>query len=245
MLRGLRKDSQWWLPSVAAFLAEEGAGGAGENKDDGKGSGNADGGGQQSGTGDDANKPFATFPTAEAFMARVKQEANSSLKTLAAELGYEDVSAMKEALKAKKEADDAAKTESDKNKEKAEQAEKQIQLLREQSKARLVNSELKVFAVQAGFTDPDDAVAFADRKMIEVSEDNDKVTGVKEAIDELIKAKPYLVGKPKPGSTGGGSVNPGGDGGGLSEEEIGKRKAEEVTKARTEASKQGEDPWSS
>jgi hypothetical protein len=49
--------------------------------------------------------------------------------------------------------------------------------------------------------DPDAAYVLMDKTGIEV-EDDDRVTGVKEALEDLVKSKPYLVGKANAKKTG-------------------------------------------
>jgi hypothetical protein len=69
-------------------------------------------------------------------------------------------------------------------------------------------------AARAGVTDPDDAWRLADLKAVGLDDDGN-VTGVEEAIAELVKAKPYLVqakAAPKPGATN--PAGPGGETGG-------------------------------
>lgn len=53
-------------------------------------------------------------------------------------------------------------------------------------------------ASKQGFADPDDAYTLADKSGVEIGKDG-KITGVKEALEALAKAKPYLLktnGKP-------------------------------------------------
>lgn len=208
-----------------------GAGGAG-------GDGAGDGGGQGGGAGKD-NEPFATFPDEASFMARMKREGKAQMEALAKELGFESADAMKAAAKAKKDADEAAKTELEKEKARAEKAEQEKKDALSAANTRLVNAEIKVFAVQAGFVDPADAVALVDRSGIQVDEQGN-VTGAKEAVEKLAKAKPHLVGTGKaggtPGSAGNGSRQDGGGSGRAGD--FGKKLAEkrvEEAKKRNES----------
>lgn len=172
-------------------------------------------------------------------MARIKREGKAQLEALAKELGFESADAMKAAAKAKKEADEAAKSELEKEKAARERAEAEKKTALDAANTRLINAEIKVFAVQAGFVDPADAVALVDRSGIQVDEQGN-VTGAKEAVEKLAKAKPHLVGTGKaggtPGSAGNGGRQDGGGGGQAGE--FGKRLAEkraEEAKKRSES----------
>ncbi len=59
---------------------------------------------------------------------------------------------------------------------------------------RLIAAEVKTASVELKIVDPDAALALMDKSKIKV-DDKGNVTGVKEALDALTKAKPYLVGK--------------------------------------------------
>jgi len=59
---------------------------------------------------------------------------------------------------------------------------------------RLIAAEVKTASVELKIVDPDAALALMDKSKIKV-DDKGNVIGVKEALDALTKAKPYLVGK--------------------------------------------------
>lgn len=59
---------------------------------------------------------------------------------------------------------------------------------------RLIAAEVKTASIELKIVDPDAALALMDKSKIKV-DDKGNVTGVKEALDALTKAKPYLVGK--------------------------------------------------
>lgn len=141
-------------------------------------------------------------------MRRVSQMSRQELDKAAKELGFENADALKAAAKAKKEADEQSKSDLEKEKTRADNAEKEKNDALTTANTRLLNAEIKVFAVQAGFVDPADAVALVDRASIQV-DDNGNVTGAKEAIDALAKAKPHLVGTGKPGGSPGSTGNGG------------------------------------
>ncbi|MEW6661959.1 MAG: phage scaffolding protein [Bacillota bacterium] len=109
------------------------------------------------------------------------------------------------------------------------------------AKKMLIKAEVKMQAVELKIIDPDAAMALADLSKVQVAEDG-KVTGVKEALEALIKDKPYLVGK---GSGGVGSPgSPGGGQGSMTPEEEGRKIAEERAKAKkAQLEGKGIDPW--
>jgi len=207
-----------------------GGAGAGAGTGGAAGGGAGDGGGQGGGTGK-ATEPFATFPDEATFMARMKREGKAQLEAMAKGLGFESADAMTAAAKAKADADLAAKSDLEKEKSRADKAEAEKKTALDAANTRLVNAEIKVFAVQAGFVDPADAVALVNRASIQVDEQGN-VTGAKEAIDALAKAKPHLVGTGKaggtPGSAGNGGRQDGGGGDGTEfAANIAKKRAEQ------------------
>lgn len=215
-----------------------GTGGGGAGAGAGAGAGGSDGGGGAAGAGAGAgknNEPFATFPDEASFMRRISQASRQELEKMAKDLGFESADAMKAAAKAKKEADEAAKTELEKEKARAEKAEQEKKDALAAANTRLVNAEIKVFAVQVGFVDPADAVALVDRTGIQVDEKGN-VSGAKEAVDSLAKAKPHLVGKGKPdgspGAAGNGSRQDGSGGNQAGEfgKQLAVKRAEEAKK---------------
>jgi len=214
-------------------------GGGGTAGGDGKGGDGGDGkGGDGKDGGKGGNEPFISFPDESSFMRRVNQASRQALEKMAKELGFENADALKAAAKAKKEADEAAKTELEKEKARAEKAENEKKAALEAANTRLINAEIKVFAVQAGFVDPADAVALVDKSGIQVDEQGN-VTGAKDAVEALAKAKPHLVSKGKPGGSPGSAGNAGRQdgGGGNQAGDFGKKLAE---KRAEEAKKRNE-----
>ena len=65
---------------------------------------------------------------------------------------------------------------------------------------RLISAEIRNAGSQLGLIDPDAAFALMDRSSVRV-EDDGSVTGVRESLQELLRAKPYLAGGAS-GSTG-------------------------------------------
>lgn len=212
------------------------ADGGGSGDDGNPEADNADGSGKKpDGSSDPKNKdPFAIFPDQASFDARIKREGRAQIEALAKEMGFDDAAAMQAAAKAQREAGEKAKTELEKEREARERAEEEKALAIEKANNRLIDAEIKVLAAAAGFADITDAVALVDRTEISVDEEG-KVTGVKEAVEALAKAKPHLLGK-SPGTGGiGGSSNPGDDKGGGDDDgtfgaALGKRQAEQLGK---------------
>lgn len=81
--------------------------------------------------------------------------------------------------------------------EKQEEVNKVLQMAND----RLIAAEVKTASIELKIVDPDAALALMDKSKIKV-DDKGNVTGVKEALDALTKAKPYLVGKAAGGAWG-------------------------------------------
>lgn len=75
------------------------------------------------------------------------------------------------------------------------------------AKALLVKAEVKVLAKDLDIVDADAAMALADLSKVQVTDDG-KVTGVKEALEALLTAKPWLK-KQSSGPIGSGTNPPG------------------------------------
>lgn len=88
----------------------------------------------------------------------------------------------------------AAMTESERLKAEKEESEKKAAAAVERANQRLIRSEVIAQATELKIVDPDAAYVLMDKTGIEV-EDDDSVTGVKAALESLVKSKPYLVGK--------------------------------------------------
>ena len=187
------------------FFDAAGGGAGGGAGAGGEGAGGAVGAGG-AGAGGGAAQPFATFQDEASFMARVKREGKAQLEATAKELGFESVEAMQTAAKAKKDADDKSKTDLEKEKAAREKAEADSKTALDKANQRLINAEIKIAAQTAGFVDPADAVALIDRTSLAI-DDAGVVTGAKEAVEALAKAKPHLVGNGKPAGSPGGAGN--------------------------------------
>lgn len=110
---------------------------------------------------------------------------------------------------AEAERENASKTELEKAQARATELEGQLKAREQQAQERAIKSEIRIKAVSMGFNDPDDAYRSDVLAAVEVGEDGE-VKGVKEALEQLAKDKPYLLGrqKPIPPSADGGAGNP-------------------------------------
>jgi len=159
---------------------------------------NANGSGQQPGGGS-GQAPFITFPDERSFMGRVGREAKKQLEVRAKELGFDNVQAMEETIKAAKAAAEAQKTELQKAQERAQAAEAKGAQMQEAVNQRLIRAEVTVKGAALGIVDSEAAALLMDRSAVRVDE-HGNVEGIEEALKALVAAKPYLVGgKPAPG----------------------------------------------
>lgn len=89
-------------------------------------------------------------------------------------------------------------TEVQKAAKRAEEAEASLKQTKDRYRTNAIRNEIKLYAQNAGFVDTQDAIALVDMSGVDFDEANDKVTGAKEAIDALAKAKPHLLKADKP-----------------------------------------------
>jgi seryl-tRNA synthetase len=94
---------------------------------------------------------------------------------------------------------EAAMSETEKAAAKAKELEAQLNATVAELTETKILTAIEREAVRLGFTDPSDAAVMIDRKLISI--DGKSVTGVKEALETLSKAKPYLL-KQTGGSVG-------------------------------------------
>lgn len=105
-------------------------------------------------------------------------------------------------------------TEVQKAAKRAEDAENSLKQVKDRYRTNAIRNEIKLYAQNAGFVDTNDAIALVDMSGVDFDEASDKVSGAKEAIDALAKAKPHLLKAPdKPqapniNSVGGGTKPP-------------------------------------
>jgi hypothetical protein len=113
----------------------------------------------------------------------------------------------KEAKRLQKLVDDAAAAEKaradqemsavERAEKKAQEAEDARKLLESKYRTTAINNAIRLQATTANFIDVEDAIQLVDRSTIDINE-QEQVTGAKEAIAALAKAKPHLVGQPRP-----------------------------------------------
>lgn len=80
-------------------------------------------------------------------------------------------------------------------------AQRQIDAANERANSVMIAAETKIMCAEMGFVDSDVAYQLMDKTAIKV-DDNGKVTGVKEALEALKAAKPFLVAQPQPAAWG-------------------------------------------
>ena len=90
------------------------------------------------------------------------------------------------------------------------EANRKAQEAEQKAKARLIAAEVKLLAAEMGLIDADAALALMDKSSVEV-DDAGNVKGVKEALEALAKAKPWLK-KQASGPVGSGTNPPGAGG---------------------------------
>lgn len=171
-----------------------------------------------------------------------KSASRAALEAQAKELGFESVEAMQEALKAYKQSQDAQKTETEKLRAALEAEKNKAKGAEERAKRALIKAAFAEAAIAANLVSVDDAFLLADLSNVEVSDDG-TVTGVKEAVEQLVKEKPYLV-KQTGGQGGAGGGNP--PRGNVATEdpaEYGRQMAAKRNQQQAQTSS-GFDPWS-
>lgn len=89
-------------------------------------------------------------------------------------------------------------------------ANKKAQEAEQRANVRLINAEVKLLAAEMGLIDADAALALMDKANVAVDE-HGAVKGVKEALEALVAAKPWL--KKQAGGQVGSATNPPGAGG--------------------------------
>jgi hypothetical protein len=112
--------------------------------------------------------------------------------TMLEKLGVKDLKELEGLVKAQKTAEEAQKTDLDKANETIETLKTQTETLAQQNRLMLIKSEMERAARDMKFRDPEDAWTMLDLKKVEIDEDG-KVSGVKEQLEDLKKRKPYLI----------------------------------------------------
>jgi hypothetical protein len=144
-------------------------------------------------------KTFTQAELDQHVQQRVSRAEKAAQKALAKELGYDSVEAMQAALKKPDPKPEDKKSDPvDVDKLVDEKLKSKLQEQNEKTYKRLLAAEVKVLANELGFADWEDAHALADLSKV-TEDDKGNLTGVKEALEELLKKKPHL-GKQKPGT---------------------------------------------
>ena len=106
---------------------------------------------------------------------------------------FSDYSDLKTRAARADELEQAQLTEAERLTQRATEAEKQTAEANTQLTNALISSEVKVKAVQLGIVDPDAAYLLLDKRNVKYDA-NDGVTGVDDALTQLLEDKPYLKG---------------------------------------------------
>lgn len=199
----------------AASDAGGGAGGSGGAAGSNNGNGSGSNAGQGGAGGDE--KKFTQADVDRILNERLPRAEEAANKKLFEQYGVKDAAELKAKIDKAAELEQAQMTEL----QKAQKAAKDAQDLLEAEKKKATDAEAKaqetamrseVLLAAATFNDPADAWQYVDRSKITVEADG-KFKGVKEAVEAVAKAKPYLL---KPQGTGHGtprqSTRKGGDG---------------------------------
>ncbi len=186
-------------PYLAADDGETAGGGTDETSEN-----NANTGGETGGS--ESDQPAISFKDEKSFMIRIKREANSQLAARAKELGFDSVADMEAAVKAAKAKTEADKSELDKAREAAAKAEDDRVATLERANDRLIRAEVKSIASDLQIIDSDAAYLLMGKEDVAV-DDGGNVSGVKESLEALLKAKPFLRKSDGAASRSGGEFN--------------------------------------
>ncbi len=192
--RGLFNDAGGGTAGGGAGSGGDGGSGAGTGGEGGTGGGAGSGAGTGGDGGGQPEKTFTQKDVDDIVSRQLARERKSWQEQL------------------EEEKKKAAMTETEKLKAEKEEAEKKGKAAMEAANQRLVKAEVKAAAAEMGLVDADAAYALLDKDSIEVTENGD-VKGIKKALEDLVKAKPWLK-KADGGGTVGGGSNPAGGGGG-------------------------------
>ena len=108
---------------------------------------------------------------------------------------YADYNQLKDRAAKADELEQAQLSEQEKLEARAVEAERKAASAADQIAAAMIASEVKVRAAQLGIIDPDAALLLVNRANVRYSE-GEGVTGVDEALTQLLEDKPYLKGTP-------------------------------------------------
>lgn len=217
---------------------------------DGGGSGGGAGGSSTTYTEDqvkEREKAAASAAAAKAVKDRFGDLADMDLKDIRAAIALkkkadEDAAAAAAKVKGKdKDGDGKGIDPADVEKLLDERLKEREKEQNEKTFKRLLAAEVKVLASELGFADWEDAHALADLSKVK-EDDKGNLSGVKEALEELLKKKPHL-GKQKGGSGAFGANLPGGGG----QDQKKKSREDIINLAKNRGSAGGDqaahDPW--
>jgi DNA-directed RNA polymerase beta subunit len=172
------------------FDGDKGAGGGAPDPAKPDPAPDADAGGEPGGDAGGGDKKFSQADIDRAAGERAKRAAKTAVADFLKDLGFEKQEDLKSLVDKQKAAADAEKSELDKAKQKAAEEEQKRQSVEQQLQRERVDRLIEREATSLGFADVTDAVALVDRAQI--AEEEGKVTGVKEALEALLTAKPHL-----------------------------------------------------
>ena len=155
-------------------------------------------------------EPTEDGAEAQAVTAEVTTEAETTARTFSQEEvnrmmaqtrkdtrgQFADYNDLKQRAARADELEQAQLSESEKLAQRAADAEKAAEEANQKIADAFISSEVKVKASQAGIIDPDAAYVLMDKKGVTYDPDGG-VTGVDEAITQLLEDKPYLRGTPR------------------------------------------------
>lgn len=161
-----------WCDAMLLFAADTGGSGGGDSDDTG---------------GNDGNDET---PTVEALQAELA-ETRKSLKAANRE-AQERRLKLQEVEDAEKKRKEQEQTEAQKAQARADEAERKLSEALATQQKRTIRHAVELAAGKMNFHDPADAYALADLTDVQIGDD-DKVSGVEEALKALVKSKPHLV----------------------------------------------------
>lgn len=126
----------------------------------------------------------------------------------------------------------ANQTELEKAQTRAAELEQQAATATATAREALLRSAVVAEAARKNVVDPDAAVALLDRTALEL-DDQGAPTNIADAMDSLLKAKPYLVGGTRAGSADQGARDNGG-GNAITREQLKNMTSAEIVKAQNE-----------
>lgn len=176
----------WFLFPIISFFAVEGDPPSGEPAT------------PPANEGGEGDKPTLTQADVDKVIASAKRGAKQQgIKEVLAELGVENLDALKQSLtdaQAAKEAQmsdlEKAQAQAEALKTERDQALEQAKTMQAEAIQTLLNSA--IITASQSFNDPNDALQFINRSGIERNEDG-SFSGVDEAIKALAESKPYLL----------------------------------------------------